>query len=288
MNSNFFIVIFLALAISGCSGQISVDTDRPPLSKIQTSAPASQFSPDRVAGTYHLGNGSERKNLNLNLRDDSTFSCQWFDYGSRGCAGSEIRGECSGSWQAEGNLIKITNEERSGYFADQPLGNLAVEMNGFVQTLVQTNDREEHDRRPSDETCFRKNDPNMVRYPQTDQWPNELTDLIGNDRQLVGDVKPLGVNPSDDRFIFETYTRSKLRQKILDAYELETVSPTHPLVTMLVHSIPDSRLRWEWDLEPCNLLASTGLDNTEDESETSIVIVDHPDSNETIVFIQRN
>lgn len=285
MNCQFLIMIFLASAILGCNGPAPITANHQKASQTQVSSPTSPFSADRIAGHYQLGNGRERKNLHLNLRDDSTFRCQWFDYGNRGCAGGEVRGECSGSWEVERNLIRISNRQKSGCFNELPLGNFLMQPHGIVQVLVQTNDREKYDKRPNDENCFRKNDPNMRRYPHAHEWPESLKLLVENDRQLARDVEPLGFNPIDNCFILETSTNSKLRQKILEVYNLETVSATHPLLATLVHSIPDARLRWDWELDQCNLLATGGHGAAQLDSEVAFAVADHPESNETIVFI---
>lgn len=186
MNLQFSMVILLASTILGCSGPNSITTEPQPVSEPQNSH---LFSQECTAGSYHLGNIGWRKNLHLYLRDDSTFDCQWFDYGSRGCAGGQVRGECSGTWKAEGDLIKIISQELSGHFVDRPLGNLVAKTHGIVKVLIQVNDREEYDQRPSDESCFRKHDPNMRWYPQSHDWPEPLAILVGNNRQLFIDVE---------------------------------------------------------------------------------------------------
>ena len=201
-------------------------------------------------------------------------------------AGGEVRGECSGSWKVEGNLVKISNREQTGNFDARPLENLEVRFHGIVQTLVQTNDQEQYDKRQNDQTCFHKNEPNMRRYPQAHEWPELLNILVGSNTQLSRDVEPLGVNSIDNRFIFETSTNSILRRKILDRYKLQTVSTTHPLLATLVHSIPDARLRWGWKLEQCTLLATPSNGTAQLDSNPLFVVVDHPKSNETVVFIQ--
>ncbi len=293
LNSQFALMILLASTFLGCGGPPPVDRELWNTSQVSTTVrktpsmpPTSPFSPSRVAASYHLGYGTAGKHLHLNLIEDSTFRCQWFDYGNRGCLGGEVRGECSGTWVVEGNLIKINCHEKNGRFNKLALGNLLIQSSGVVQTLVQTIDRERYAKRPCDETCFRKSDPNMMRYAQRHEWPDSLNAILGSDRLLAKDVEPLGLNPIDNRFIFETSTNSRLRRIILETYDLEAVATTHPLLGTLLHSIPDSRLRWVWNLEKCCLLATPRYDAAQHEHKTQLAVVDHPDSNETIVFMQ--
>ena len=283
MNLQIFIVILLASTIFGCSSPNSITTEPQLAGESQN---LSSFSQECASGSYHLGIGAMSKNLYLHLKEDSTFDCQWFDYGSRGCAGGQVRGECSGTWKAEGDLVKIISQKMSGYFIDRPLGNLVAQTHGIVKVLIQENDREEFDKWPSVRSCFCKYDPNMRPYRKSHEWPEPLAILIANNRQFATDVEDLSVNTVDNCFILKTSTDSKLHQRIIDEYKLEKVSKLHPLVNTLVPSTSDSRLRWLWNLKRCNLHATAGYDATQRESKSLFAVIDHPVSKESIVFIQ--
>lgn len=73
---------------------------------------------EELVGRYFQGDGLGY-NLELNLRADGTFTCEW-----TGCLGHY--GSTSGTWLPSKDMIELDAEHASGTFETEPISNILI------------------------------------------------------------------------------------------------------------------------------------------------------------------